>query len=650
MCGIIGQIGLENSINRDEVNFTASLNLMEHRGPDDSGVVVEDNYIFGHRRLSILDLSSNARQPMVSNDEKVTLIYNGEIYNFKELKEDLRERGCYFHTTSDTEVLLNGYYCYGIGFINQCIGMFAFALYDKRYNKSYLVRDRLGIKPLYYCNTNGRITFASEIKGILAFENIDKKLNMDAVSSYLSFRYPILDDTFFEGIYSLPPAHYMEIFGNRINTVKYWDPSGKIREQETDRGEEWYLEKLREILNSSIIYRKISDVPIGSLLSGGVDSSLITALMAQESADPIETFTIGYKEDGYNEFNYANKIVEKFKTNHHQIDTNDDAYFETLEELISIKDAPLSIPNEATQYEMCKAIKKHVTVVLAGTGADEIFHGYGRIYRSTWDYERSKDDDFMRNQNGKGIFRENFKNKYGREGFSEEIEHFMCVYNYTGLNLKKKLLNESIDLDDIEGKLVAKVKKQFDEMSSGNYLDRMGNVFLKTHLPGILHHNDISSMAASVELRVPLIDHRLVEFSLTIPKKYKMKWKTDESQVKSNCLMSDEISETYDTPKYLLKKAYENKIPTEILYRKKVGFPVPLHKWLGGGSKSYISTLLLSKKARERNLYNSETLERLLNSHELSNHKGDSRTYQNNMAGKMWMLMNLEIFLNKYFD
>jgi len=266
MCGILGQISIDSQIKINKPLFKEALDLMIHRGPDDSGILMDDKFIFGHRRLSIIDLSSSAKQPMVSGCGNIIINFNGEIYNFKELRIKLREKGYIFKTNSDTEVLLNGYLCDGIDFINKCIGMFAFALFDKRFNKSYLIRDRLGIKPLYYCIHRGRITFASEIKSIIAYEDIEKELNLDAVSAYLSFRYPILNDTFFKNIVAIPPASYIEIEGDTIKTVNYWNPINEISEQKTDKGEEWYISELSRLLKSSTIYRKISDVPVGVLL------------------------------------------------------------------------------------------------------------------------------------------------------------------------------------------------------------------------------------------------------------------------------------------------------------------------------------------------------------------------------------------------
>ena len=647
MCGILGQIKINSDISLDTVRFKRALDLLTHRGPDDSDIFVDKRFMFGHKRLSIIDLSSAAKQPMLTNDKQVIIVFNGEIYNYKELRESLIEKGYLFRTSSDTEVLLNGYHCFGIEFIYKCIGMFAFAIYDKRYNTAFLVRDRLGIKPLYYCIKNGRITFSSEVKAIFAFEDLNKELNMKAVSSYFSFRYPIFNDTFFVGIYSIPPGHYMKIKNNKFYTERYWNLADKYIEQEEDKGESFYINKLKELLSSSVKYRMISDVPVGSFLSGGIDSSIITAIMSKETNSAVETFTIGYKEEGYNEFDYAGMITKRYKTNHHEIHTDCGAYLENLERLIRYKDAPLSIPNEVTHYEMTSELRKNVTVVLAGTGADEIFYGYGRIFRSTYDYERLKRPESLRDKN---LFMLNFKAKYGKTYFKDELDHFMDIYPYVDSETKKNLLHKSIDIDRTEEKIRAKFQTCFDEIRTGKYLDKAGYSFLKIHLPGILGHNDIISMASSVELRVPFLDHRLVEFALSVPVHYKLRWNSDKHKMESDHLMSDEISEVYDKPKYLLKQAYKNDIPKEIYYRKKIGFPVPLHFWFGGEYRTYASDLLLNDKAKKRDIYNTDTLKEWFEMKDLKEHKGDSRTYQYSMAGKIWMLVNLELFFRAYFD
>ena len=644
MCGILGQISFYQKKDFDMNAFSKSLNMQEHRGPDDSDIHREDNFIFGHRRLSIIDLNTHAKQPMISNCMNYILVFNGEIYNYLDLKKDLIQKGYTFDTSSDTEVLLNSYIEYGIDCVQSFIGMFAFSIYDKKKDIYYIVRDRLRVKPLYYSKTTDDLVFSSEIKSILSLDKKIRNLDHKAVSSYLSFRYPILNNTFFEGINSLEPGHYIKISKEKFEIIEYWNMAHKFREQKNDKGELYYKEELQRILESAVNYRMISDVPIGAFLSGGVDSSIITALMAKNSNNnPIKTFTIGFKEDGFNEFEYADIIAEKYNTNHMEIILSGENYIETMETLINYKDAPLSVPNEVPLYLMSKELKKYITVVLSGEGADEIFGGYGRIFRSPYDFERMKEIDTLKiPDKDKKELSKNFLKKYLVDSFDNEIDHFMSIYSYTIFKDKKDLLSDSMDLDSIEEELISKLLSYFDELEDDSYYNKLMYTFEKVHIVGLLHRVDTTTMAASVEARVPFVDHRLVEFAFTIPMKYKLKWLNEEAKAESDILMSDKISEVYDIPKYILKKSYEGIIPDEVLYRKKMGFPVPLNNWFGGHFNKYAKEILLSDEAKERGIYNIDNIEKWLKNNKLStNHS---------FAMKIWMLINLELFNKQYFN
>ena len=638
MCAIFGEISLKN-ITINKKIFKKALDLQTHRGPDNSGVYQDDNFIFGHRRLSIIDLDFHAKQPMISKCGNYVLVFNGEIYNYQEIRKKLIQKGYKFNTSSDTEVLLNSYIEYGIKCIDRFIGMFAFAVFDKLKDEYYIVRDRLGIKPLYYYKDDEKFIFSSEIKSILALD-IKKELNKEAVSSYMSFRYPVLNDTFFKDIFSLSPAHYIYIKNKKVEIKEYWNIADKSKEQQNDRGEKYYIDKLREILESSVKYRMISDVPFGSFLSGGVDSSVITAIMAKNSKERIKTFTIGFEEEGFNEFKYASLIAEKYNTNHKEIILSGKNYIETMEKLINYKDAPLSVPNEVPLYLMSKELKRYITVVLSGEGADEIFGGYGRIFRSPYDYERMKNiDNLDLTKEEKEELSKNFIKKYGVKSFRNEIEHFFNIYSYTPFEMKKELLHSSLNLEEIEKKLENKFLRYFDELEDESYYNKIMYVFEKIHLVGLLHRVDMTTMATSVEARVPFVDHRLVEFAFTIPIKYKLKWTNKE---KSKTIMSDKISENYDIPKYILKKSYEDMIPEKILHRKKMGFPVPLNEWFGGDFNSYAKDILLNKKSKKKNLFNIENIKKILDNDELKNN--------HSLAMKIWMLINIELFYQKYFE
>lgn len=643
MCGILGKIS--SNISATNISeFDAALSLMEHRGPDDAGIHRGEKYIFGQRRLSIIDLSDYGKQPMVSDDGMVTITFNGEIYNYKEIKENLIQKGHFFKSSSDTEVLLHAYLEFGIDCINQFIGMFAFAIYDSRKDEAFIVRDRLGVKPLFFHQTNGNITFASEIKSILKLEReFDFRPNESAISSYMSFRYPILDDTYFKEIQCLPPGHIIHIDSTGKKTLKrYWSFYEKLKEQQEDRGEEFYIHKLREILESAVKYRMIADVPIGSFLSGGVDSSLVTAIMASNQINPVNTFTVGFEEDGFNEFAYADEVAQQYKTNHKEILLSGEDYIKTMSDLIGYKDAPLSVPNEVPLYLMSKELKNYITVVLSGEGADEIFGGYGRIFRSLDDYDRfSELENSSYIDQEKETFLKNFSNKYSQKIFNSPLDHFYHLYSYTSYDDKKLLLSAQISSPENEQALKENLKKCFEEVDDESYQNKVMYFFERVHLQGLLNRLDTTTMAASVEARVPFVDHRLVEFAFTIPVKYKIKWNSNKDKLAASLLMGDKISEKFDTPKYILKKAYEHMLSNKILYRKKLGFPVPLNSLFGGDFKEYAKNILLDPKTISRGQINTEEVEKWLASPAMAE--------KHEHAMKIWMLVNIELFNRKYF-
>jgi len=626
MCGILGVVNFKHK-NISEKRFKQALDLQEHRGPDNVGIYKKDNVVLGHRRLSIIDLSNHAKQPMISENGNWVLIFNGEIYNYIELKEELVQLGYTFYTNSDSEVLLKSYIAWGKECLKKLIGMFSFAVYNRQENSLFIVRDRLGIKPLYYYRDNEKFVFSSEIKSILHLTD-RRELNVRAVSSYMSYRYPILNDTFFVHIHALPPGHFMEVKHSDTVMKEYWDFHDMYKKQAVDLGEAYYIDKTLELLNDSVKLRMRSDVEFGAFLSGGVDSSAITALMALHSTKRIKTFTIGFEEEGFNEFTYADLVAKRYNTEHYEIVLKGENYIENMEKLIGFKDAPLSVPNEVPLYLMSKELKKYITVVLSGEGADEIFGGYGRIFRSPYDYERLQ----------RGVkdhtFRDNFLKKYKKERFSNELEHFLSLYPYTKYEEKAKFL--TFGLDEAEKIFYRTFETYFSKVE--NYYNKIMYTFEKIHLPGLLHRVDTTTMATSVEARVPFVDHRVVEFAATIPVKYKLKWKK-EAPIR---LMSDAISEEYDIPKYILKKTFEKHLPKEVLYRKKMGFPVPLNRWFGGEFNAYAKSILLSKKAIGRGMYNADYIKTVLDSEQLfKNHS---------LAMKIWMLINIELFVRKYFD
>lgn len=610
MCGICG-FTKENILASDKGLIKRMNDLLWHRGPDEEGYFYDKNIALGHRRLSIIDLKKG-KQPMET--ERYVIVFNGEIYNFQDLRRGLKKRGYSFKTDSDTEVLLKMYEAYQEKCIDYLEGMFAFAVWDKKKKELFIARDRLGVKPLYYTILNKEIIFASEIKSILICPGFKKRLNIKVLNSYFQYRYIVGNETFFEGIYGLLAGHFLKFKQEEKSLIikEYWHLP--LIAEKKDRGEDYYIQKTRELILKSVEKRMISDVPLGAYLSGGLDSSIIVSAMANlKKREPIQTFTIGFKEEGFNEFKYATLVAEKLKTKHHEILLEAKDYFREMENLIRYKDAPLAVPNEVPLYLMSKELKKYITVVLSGEGADELFAGYGRIFRSYLE----------------------FKNN-GRY-----LDFFLEKYNYVSDNDLAKFFSSDI-LDEInkEKYSYSVFRDYFNKIEKLETEDKALYIFQNIHLQGLLQRVDMTTMAASVEGRVPFVDdHNLIEFTNEIPFNYKIKWKSQQAEKKAikEKLKAEEISENLDIPKYLLKKAFEDFLPKAILERKKIGFPVPLDNWFKGRFQNYAKNILLDRKTTERGIFNKEYL--------------GSGEFLRDLSGiNIWMMINLELFLRKYFD
>jgi asparagine synthase (glutamine-hydrolysing) len=636
MCGILGYIGAV-----EDQRFVDALNLQRHRGPDDWGVWREGKLNLGHRRLSIVDLSDSASQPMVVAGGNIVGVFNGEIYNYRELRRELEQAGYSFRTKGDTEVLLNGYHWLGEEIFSRLVGMFAVAIYDKRDGSVLLARDRLGIKPLYVTEIGRDFCFSSEVKSILALSDRPREIDHSAVVSYLSFRYPVRGGTFFKGIDQLDPGSFMKIErGGRRTTKRYWALSDFVAGREEDKGEEYYISALRDLVRSSVEYRMIADVPVGAYLSGGVDSSVVVSEMAQLTNSPVKTFSIGFSESDYNEFSYARLVADRYQTDHKEITLSASQYFDRLNELIRFKDAPLAVPNEVPLYLMSLELKRDITVVLSGEGADEIFGGYGRIFRSADDYSKWQSwnaDPTTTSPELAGKLRR----KYGAASFSGEVDHFLHLYRYTNEELRRSLLGDAVDLETEDRLLAEHFQSVFDEVPDAPYATKMMHTFERLHLPGLLQRLDTTTMAASVEGRVPFVDHRLVEFAASVPLHHKLRWKQDNGRELTRDLLGDEVSEAHDIPKYILKKSFEGALPDEVLYRRKMGFPVPLDRWFGSDFHAMATAKLANGRLVSDGIVSSDGVASLLASPDLArNHS---------VAMKVWMLLNLEVFVDAYF-
>ncbi|MRI01082.1 asparagine synthase (glutamine-hydrolyzing) [Kriegella sp. EG-1] len=600
MCGIAGVFS-RSSVNRLEERISKMNDSIIHRGPDSGAFYTFENKLaLGHRRLSIIDLREIANQPMHSNNKEWHIVFNGEIYNFKEIADQLEYD---FISESDTEVILAAVQEKGINwFLAQANGMFSIALFNSVSNELIIARDRMGIKPLYYFNDGKHLVFSSEIKAILSSGLVPAKFNEAAVDEYLANRYVRAPYSFFKDIFQVLPGSYLKFkkdlsFEEQI----YWNLPSSFNSA-IKYSEEEIASRFEVELKKAIKYRLIADVPLGTYLSGGVDSSLITAITAQAKKDKVNTYTIGFPE--LNEFEYARVIADKYNTEHHEIIMNRDDYIKNWERLISYKDSPLGVPNEIPLAIMSSKLKEKITVVLSGEGADELMGGYGRIFRAPFDFENETTD----------------KSFY---------DYLIDKYEYVPREMRDELI--------VTPKIY---RKEFDDklntlFGKGSNEENVFRFFHTYHVKGLLQRVDMTTMQTSVEARVPFLDHNLIEFSYKeIPYGLKLKWVNENSESEARNKKSEDYSEILDIPKYLLRKVSYNYLPKEIIERKKVGFPVPLTEWFDN----------LEEMARNLLTESSWLKEGVLN-HLIEKSKTESRAGQ-----VLWMFLNIELFKKQYFN
>ena len=639
MCGIAG---IFNSSLDDKALHSIGKRMAQqiyHRGPDGNGIVIRKRKSGGrvllvHTRLSIIDLTEAATQPMVFEDKGLSIVFNGEIYNFQELRLILVAEGYVFRSKSDTEVILASYHCWGIKCFDRFIGMWAIAIFDEHKDNLILSRDRLGIKPLYYARQGNTWVFGSEPKIIVEQIPETKRLNHQAVSDYFSYRYVLGGKSFYKGINSVSAGTHLIISSKTFREVKYWDLPIVI--DKYDPGEKKVREDLENLMESAVSYRMISDVPVGSFLSGGLDSSILVQIMTQQHTQPIKTFTIGFPESGFNEFEYAEEVARHCNTDHKQITLNSEQYIDAMHTMLKIKDAPLSVPNEIAVHKLSKELKKDMSVGLSGEGAEELFGGYGRIFRSAFDYQRVSK---LGVNNLSKSFQTNLLKKYNNLNWPSELDHFLGQYSYLDFSQKEQIINPEIlnGLGD-DPHNINFFQNLWTKLDGLDLHEKYMWIFQKVHLEGLLGRLDSASMSASVEGRVPFVDHRLIEYVNALPLHYKMRWAGKKEEYKANNLNSNQISEKLDITKYLLRTQYEARLPKRITSRDKVGFPVPLGKWLSGPLRDYARKQLTNPNARSRDLFQTNTIKNLL----------DKGNFDSKAGLNIWMLLNVEEWMQIY--
>lgn len=614
MCGITGFMSSEFT-NEHLVDMTRSL---KHRGPDAEGYFYDEslNIGLGHRRLSILDLSDNANQPMTSHCKRYTMVFNGEVYNYKEIAKNIHRN---WKTTSDTEVILEAFVEYGVNFVHQLNGMFAIAIWDQHKKQLIIFRDRFGIKPLVYYYDGTTFAFASELKALLKL-NLPKELNKEAVKDYFFLEYIPQDQTVFNNYFKLKPGHYLTFDTHKkVNTTSYYKITDQLQPHQTI-SEKKALDLLTEKLTQSIELRKISDVPIGSFLSGGTDSSLICSIFQEISNQPIETFNIGFDVAEYDESKYATKVANHLKTNHHYQLVNDKEAKKYIEYIVDYYDEPFAVPAVIPTSILSKKTREHVTVALSGDGGDELFMGYGYY---NW-YTRIEKLKKIGGKTGVKIgaaLLNTLNNKSKRASrvmnipdFSNSWMHIWSQEQYMFTEKEiSKLFNEPY-----QHQSTLSSWKEIDDLPIHPF-EKISLFDIENYLANdLLHKVDIASMSSGLELRVPMLDHRLVEFAVNLPLKYKIR---DGEQ------------------KFLLKKLLTNYIPNELVYRPKWGFPAPVGDWLLNDLSYLIDTYLNKQIIDQIGLFNYSFVEKLV--HEFKN--GSDYHFK-----RIWALIYFNMWYQKW--
>jgi asparagine synthase (glutamine-hydrolysing) len=570
-----------------------------HRGPDDEGIHVDGPVGLGMRRLSIIDLAGG-HQPLCNEDGTVWVVFNGEIYNYRELRPDLEARGHVFATNSDTETIVHLYEEYGADFVQHLRGMFGIALWDKSRETLILVRDRLGIKPLYYAALGDRLVFGSELKALLA-DGVSREIDRQALHEYLSYNYVPGPRSIFKAIKKLQPGHRLIARRGRVTVERYWSPEPAAAPEAAPEPVAHYVERLTELLKESVRYRLIADVPLGVFLSGGLDSSTVVAVMREVSGDPIKTFSIGFEDASFNELPYARLVARHFETEHHEFVVRPDAV-DLVPKLVHFFDEPFADSSAIPCYYLSELARQHVTVALGGDGGDEVFAGYetytaykiASLYRGLSPRLTGMIPSLVARlpvSHKKVSF--DYKAKRFVQGaqLAPERAHYAWKEVFSPEMKRELYASPDQGLEDPFGVF----ERQFAECNGAAMLTRLQYVDLRVYLPDdILVKVDRTSMAHSLEARVPLLDHKLVEFAATIPPE----------------LMLRGLRK-----KYLLKRAMAHRLPRQILNRKKGGFNVPVPAWLRHDLREYVQDVLSEKRLREQGFFNPAYVHGMIREH-----------------------------------
>jgi asparagine synthase (glutamine-hydrolysing) len=628
MCGISGIVNFNAVQPVDQALLQRMTSAQAHRGPDDHGYFVENNVGLGHRRLSIIDLSGG-KQPIFNEDGSVVVVFNGEIYNYQDLTGDLIAKGHQFATRSDTETIVHAYEEYGVQCMRDFRGMFAFAIWDRRRKQLFLVRDRLGIKPVYYYQGKDFFVFASEIKSLLQHPGVPREVDRQALDQYLSLRYVPGPRTMFKNIFKLQPGHWMTVGEGGIHIEKYWDlryPTGQARQD--DRA---YVEEFSRLFEESVRLRLVAEVPLGVFLSGGLDSSAVLATMSKiTGGERVKTFSVGYEASGpaqaaieaANEFSFAQEAASHFGSDHHEFRMTAQDFRDAIPLMVSHLDEPMADPTCIPLYFISKLARNYITVVLSGEGADETMAGY-TLYRKILALEKVRQSAGPLASAFPQLARLPLGNRmrgYLRRAGTRIEDHYRGVVK--GIALETRLALTGGDrVQDTASQLDTLFGEYFKEAAGTSSLNRMLYADTKVWLPeDLLLKADKMTMATAVELRVPFLDHKLVEFLAGVP---------DDLKVRGN------------QGKWILRQAMGSVLPPSILYRTKKGFPIPADSWFRFELRDFVRDTLLARNSSCRQFFDAQAIDEIVSMQE----RGSLSGFQ-----EVWSLLVFESWHKQFVD
>ncbi len=634
MCGINGIVLSDRSRARIDKGVVERMrDVITHRGPDDHGIFVDGSVGLGHRRLSIVDVAAG-HQPMTNEDGSLQIVYNGEIYNHADYRASLEARGHVYRTHCDTETILHLYEEDGPRVVESLRGMFAFAIWDQKRRELFIARDRLGVKPLYYVHADdGSLYFASEIKSLLAARAVTPEINYAALPDYLANHATSGEETLFSDVKRLLPGHTLLWRDGHVQIEKYWDMDPtEVDDGAARRSDEDYIEEWTELFRTSVRLRLMADVPLGMFLSGGIDSSAIAAVMSGMVSEPIKTFSVGFDDREANELEYARLVARTYNTDHHEVVVSPEDFFAALPKLVWHEDEPVAFPASVPLYFVSRLASEHVKVVLTGEGSDELLGGYERYYKTVYNLRLGARYRQLTTESMRTAVRRFIEGRPPGSKMRRKLTRtFLCL----PLDIRSIYFdNFSVFSRAMQHDLLTPETKErtgaIDPYSTAiEYIGGAGNgtslnqwlyADIKTYLHELLMKQDQMSMAASIESRVPFLDHKLVEFSMRLPERMKLRGLTT---------------------KYILRRSMRGVLPEQILKRPKMGFPVPLGSWFRGRFRSVIDEYVLSKRALGRNIFDEGVVRRIVERHQSG---------AENHSERLWTFVNFEMWQRQFID